>query len=126
METHSPEDYNERFRIRTKNLALNIILLYKHLKAREEFRIIGKQLIRAGTSVAANFRAACRARSNAEYYAKMCIMVEECDETLFWLELIQATNFINIEPLPEIVKETKYLLVVFARTKKSMKMNKGK
>jgi four helix bundle protein len=73
---------------RSKKFALDIILFYKLLKKEDEIVIIGKQLIRSATSVAANYRAACRARSDAEFFSKMCIVVEEADESLFWLELL--------------------------------------
>ncbi|MFH1160164.1 MAG: four helix bundle protein [bacterium] len=86
MEKQFHQDFNENFRNRSRKLALDVLVFYSELKGREELRLIGKQLIRSVTSVAANFRAACRARSNAEYFAKMCIVVEECDETLFWPE----------------------------------------
>ncbi|HJV78010.1 MAG TPA: four helix bundle protein [Paludibacter sp.] len=77
-------DYNEKYRLRTKRFAVAIILFYsKHCKQTEELRVIGKQLLRSGTSVAANFRAVTRGRSHAERFSKMCIIVEEIDETQF-------------------------------------------
>ncbi|MFH1296541.1 MAG: four helix bundle protein [Bacteroidota bacterium] len=82
MNNKMEQNFNEGFRKRSRDLAFQVIMLYVQLKHREELRIIGKQLIRSATSVAANFRAACRARSAAEYFSKMCIVVEECDETL--------------------------------------------
>jgi len=71
-----------------------IILFYaKYCKQSEELRVIGKQLLRSGTSVAANFRAFTRGRSHAERFSKMCIVVEEIDETQFWFELMKKPNF---------------------------------
>jgi four helix bundle protein len=78
------ESYNELFKQRTKKLAIEVLKLYRSHCKSEELRIIGKQLIRSSTSVAANYRAAIRARSDAEKYAKLCIVVEEADETVFW------------------------------------------
>jgi four helix bundle protein len=121
MEQKENFQYNEVFRTRTMNLALNIIHLFETLKKSEGSRIIGRQLLRSATSVAANFRAACRARSSAEYYSKMCIVIEECDETLFWLELIESAGFIKSEQLTGIKQETYKLLAVFAKTRKAMK-----
>ncbi|MFH1161347.1 MAG: four helix bundle protein [bacterium] len=87
----------------------------------EELRILGRQLLRRSTSIAANFRAACRARSSAEHYAKLCIVVEECDETLFWLDLIASTGLIESEYLKNCQQETTKLLMVFAKTRKKLK-----
>jgi four helix bundle protein len=98
----------ELLKQRTKQFAVKIILFYKSLKKDEEIYIIGKQMIRSATSTAANYRAACRARSDAEFFSKISIVVEEADETLFWLELLQEINImvpleLNKESL-EIVK----------------------
>ncbi|MCC3155865.1 four helix bundle protein [Hymenobacter sp. 15J16-1T3B] len=77
--------FNEDLRTRTKQAALRVIRLFQQLPRTGEASVLGKQLLRAATSVAANFRAACRSRSTAEWYAKLCICVEESDETQFWL-----------------------------------------
>ena len=116
--------FNDVFRERTKNLALAVIKLSEILKKSEGSRIIGKQVLRSATSVAANFRAACRARSAAEYYSKLCIVIEECDETLFWFELIESAGFIKSEQLKELITETYKLLAVFAKTRKTLKSKK--
>jgi four helix bundle protein len=113
--------FNEVFRERTRKLALAVIKLFEILKKSEESRIIGKQVLRSATSVAANYRAACRARSSAEYYSKLCIVIEECDETLFWFELIESAGFIKSEQLKELIAETYKLLAVFAKTRKTLK-----
>lgn len=88
--------FNDEFRERTKQFALRIIKLFRSLPKTEEARIIGKQLLRSGCSVGANFRAATRARSNAEFYSKLSIVVEEADESAFWMELL-----IESEIMPE-------------------------
>lgn len=118
--------FNDVFRERSKQNALEIVKLYASLKHKEELRILGRQLLRSSTSIAANFRAACRARSPAEHYAKLCIVVEECDETLFWLEMIDATNLIQIEQLRTCQEETRKLLMIFAKTRKKLKPNTTK
>ena len=84
----------ELFKQRTKELALEVISLYSSLPKRTETQVIGKQLLRSATSVAANYRAVVRARSERERYAKLCIVVEEADETLFWLELLEESKLI--------------------------------
>jgi four helix bundle protein len=78
----------EELRNRTKNFAYRIIRLYRTLPKTAEAEVIGKQILRSATSVAANYRAATRARSRAEFIAKLGLVVEEADETLFWLECI--------------------------------------
>jgi four helix bundle protein len=90
--------------------------------------VIRKQVIRSGTSVAANFRAACRARSDTEYYSKICIVVEETDETVFWLEIIEDIIPNKKELFIPLLKEANELLNVFSSTKKKLKekLNKNK
>ena len=77
---------------RTKQFAKQIIILCRNLPKNREGRLIGNQIFRSGTSVAANYRAACRGRSKAEFISKLAIVEEEADETLFWLELIKEMN----------------------------------
>ncbi len=80
-------DYNQVFRDRTKKFSIQIIEAISVLPYSDTISIIRKQVIRSSTSVAANYRAANRARSEKERYSKVCIVVEEIDETQFWLEL---------------------------------------
>ena len=79
----SDTNWNEIFQNRTKKLAVDIIRLHSQLKKSDETRIIGKQLVRSATSTAANYRAVIRARSDAEKFSKLSIVVEEINETLF-------------------------------------------
>ena len=112
--------FNETYTAKTKQLALATIRWYKYLKKEDEIiRIIGKQLIRSVSSTAANFRASCRARSKKEYYAKICIVVEECDETLFWMDLFSELDWIERENLKELQDECLGLLKVLSKTKKN-------
>jgi len=85
---------SEVLRKRTKAFAIRIVNLFKSLPRTEEARVIGKQLLRSGTSVAANYRAVCRSRSKAEFVAKIGIVVEEADETVFWLELLSDVGVV--------------------------------
>jgi len=82
-------------RKRTKEFAKRIIELCRVLPDNREGRLIGNQIFRSGTSVAANYRAACRARSGADFISKMGIIEEEADETQFWLEMIKEMNEIT-------------------------------
>jgi four helix bundle protein len=82
----------EQLRDRTKAFALRIIRLYRSLPYRTDTQVLGKQLLRCGTSVATNYRAVCRARSKAEFVARMGIVVEEADEAILWLELDEDTG----------------------------------
>jgi len=90
---------------RTKQFAFRIIRLYRNLPATDEAKILGKRLLRSGTSVGANYRAACRARSKAEFIAKLGIVLEEADETVFWLELLVESGVGSRERLQPLVKK---------------------
>ncbi len=100
-------------RQRTKQFAMRAIRLYRSLPKTEEARVIGRQLLRAATSVAANYRAVCRARSRAEFIAKMGIVLEETDECLFWLELLGDACIVDKARLTSFMKEAEELVRVF-------------
>jgi four helix bundle protein len=100
-------------RVRTKQFALRILRLYRALPAKEEARILGRQVLRSGTSVGANYRAACRARSKAEFISKLGIVLEEADETVFWLELLLESGIVKREKLDAILKEAGELTSIF-------------
>jgi len=104
----------EELRARTKRFAIRIVRLFKSLPKSDEARIIGKQLLRAGTAVAANYRAVCRARSKAGFISKMGIVVEEADETVFWLELLVETSIVLETRLKDLLTEANELLAIFA------------
>lgn len=105
-------DKIEAFKLRTKGLSLRVIKLFQSLPKTDEARIIGKQLLRSATSVAANYRASCRARSGAEFYSKISIVVEEADETLFWLELLLEAQIISKEKLSLLMDEYEEVLKI--------------
>lgn len=90
------------------------------VKFSDEVSVIRKQIICSATSVAANYRAVCRARSERERYAKMCIVVEEADETAFWLELIEELEIIPIAKVNEFKNETEEILKVMSSYKKKL------
>ena len=107
----------ESFRNRTKASALAVIKLFQQLPKTEEARIVGRQLMRSGTSVAANYRALCRARSSQEQYAKLCICVEEADETLFWLEMLREAGIASPSQTAHLENEFTNIVSVLARAR---------
>lgn len=109
----------EILRDRTKQFAIRIIRLSQELPNTEQARVIGRQLLRSGTSVAANYRAVCRARSKAEFISKIGIVVEEADESVFWLELLVDTNIVPRNKLDELLKEANELLAIFAASQRT-------
>ena len=84
-------------------------------------QVIGRQLLRSATSVGANYRAACRAQSRAEFAAKLSIVVEESDESLYWLELVRETELIKPELLSAIIKEANELVAIVLTSRKTAK-----
>jgi len=108
-------------RLRTKQFALRILRLYRLLPARDEARILGKQVLRSGTSVGANYRAACRARSKAEFISKIGIVLEEADETVFWLELLLESGIVNHENLDDLLREADELTAIFVSSLRTAK-----
>ena len=117
-------DFNNKYCERTKLFTIQLVKTLDWVQGREATRVIIRQILRSGTSVSANFRAASRARSKAEYYSKICIVVEECDETLFWLEILLETGSIPKEKLIPLHNEASELLKIFSSTRKTLKQNK--
>jgi len=107
-------EFIEILKKRTKDGALRIIKLFQNLPKTGEARIIGKQLLRSGTSFAANYSAVCRARSKAEFFAKLSIVVEELDETLFWLELLADSKIVPEDKLSQLNAELLEILTILA------------
>lgn len=109
----------EQLKQRTKQLALAILGLSRDLPRTDDARILGRQLLRSGTSLAANYRAACRSRSKAEFISKMSVVVEETDETEFWLELLTESGTVASERTAELLREVRELLAVFADSRRT-------
>jgi four helix bundle protein len=116
----SSRDRTAETKNRTKHLAVGAILLSRRLPRTVEGRIIVGQLVRSATSIAANYRAVCRSRSRREFTSKLSIVVEECDETLFWLELVGELGLIPSGALPAMIDETGELLAMFVAARKTM------
>ena len=109
---------------RTKKFALRIIRAFARLPKSEEARVLGRQFLRSGTSVAANYRAACRARSAAAFISKISVVTEEADETLFWLELVVEAKLVRAETLAPLIAECGELLRIFSASLATAKANR--
>lgn len=114
-------EFSDEFKKRTKLFAISIIHLSKAFPKIDEAFIIKKQLLRSAFSVASNYRAVCRARSDAEFYSKLCIVVEEADETVFWLELLIESEIYTGNEINRNLKEANEILAIVAKSKKTMK-----
>jgi four helix bundle protein len=106
---------------RTKDFALRILRLYRSLPRTDEARVLGTQLLRSSTSIGANYRAACRGRSRAEFIAKLGLVLEEADETVFWLELFQEAKIFSPEKLDALTKEANELVSIFVSSLRTAK-----
>jgi four helix bundle protein len=109
----------EQLRDRTKAFALRVIRLYQSLPYKTDCQVLGKQLLRCGTSVAANYRAVCRARSKAEFVAKMGIVVEEADEAVLWLELMTESGVVSLDKAESLLKEANELTAIFPASQRT-------
>ena len=115
---------SEEMKTRTKKFAIQIIKLCRLLPKNREGRLIGDQLFRAGTSVAANYRAACRARSRAEFIAKLGIVEEEADESLFWFELIKELELSQDSLVSSLMKEGNEILSIVVSSVNTARRNR--
>src|SRR5574341_1258287 len=101
-------------RERTKQFALRVIKLCGNLPRTDAARVIGRQLLRSGTSIGANYRSAQRGRSRAEFSAKLGVVLEEADETVYWLELLTASGIVSEKRMESILAEANELVRIFA------------
>ena len=113
----------EELKLRTKLFALRVLKLVAALPKTIEARAIADQLVRSGTSVAANYRSACRARSKAEFVAKMDVVLEEADETQLWLELIIEGKLLPSKRVQSLLSEANELVAIFVTSRKSASAN---
>lgn len=120
MEEAGKVDFIEAFKKRTKQFVIDNIKLFQNLPKTEEARIIGRQLMRSSSSVGANYRAACRARSKAEFHAKLSIVVEEADESLFWMEILIDASIVSAQEIEPLRKEATEILKVVASARKKV------
>jgi len=119
--SHDPTDLKNR----TKIFALRIIKLYQALPKSGEAQVIGKQILRSGTSVGAQYREACRAKSPADFINKMEGSLQELDETGYWLELLTESQIVPAEKLVDLQKETNELTAIFVASVKTTKKNRA-
>ncbi len=111
----------EEMRQRTKQFSYRVLKLFRALPRNAEGYIVGKQLLRSGTSVAANYRAVCRARSKAEFIAKLGVVLEEADESVFWLEFIDDNEILKKSRVAALLNEARQLTAIFAASQATAK-----
>ena len=111
---------------RTKGFALQVIQLVERLPRRRAADIMGGQLLRAGTSVGANYRAACRAKPSADFISKMGIVEEEADESIYWMELLIEAGIVKSTDLESLMREANELLAIAVSSIKTARRNKSK
>ncbi len=115
------ERRGDELRERTKRFALRVIRLYQALPGAGEATVIGKQMLRSGTSVAANYREAARGRSRAEMRAKLGIVEQELDETMLWLELLADAEIMPADRLEPLKKEADELIRIMVASIKRLR-----
>jgi four helix bundle protein len=115
------ERFVTQLKARTRQFAVEVIAFCETLKRNKSSDVISYQLVKSATSTGANYRAACRARSKSEFYSKICIVVEEADETEYWLELIKEANLSkDMDKLSQLADEANQITKIMTRTKNSI------
>jgi four helix bundle protein len=121
METYDVRTFNQKMRTRTKSFAVEVYKTLKGIRWNDLNRIIARQLIRSSASLAANYSSATRGRSEAEFYAKLCIVVEECDEVVFWLDFLTDLEIVDPVMIKDLKREAMELLNIFSTIRKKLK-----
>ena len=114
----------EELKGRTKKFALRVLKLYNNLPKGKDAGVLGLQLLRAATSVGANYRAACRARSNADFISKITVVEAEADECAYWIELFIESGIIKKKLLESLLKEANELTAIFTASASTAKRKK--
>jgi len=114
-------DKHRELKDRTKAFALRVIKMSEALPRTRAANVITNQILRSATSVAANYRAAGRARSKAEFISKLGIVLEEVDETVFWLELLADSGIVKAAKLSELLSEANQLLLIFSASRRTVR-----
>ena len=114
----------ENLRTRTKRFALRVIRIYSAMPKKTEAQIIGKQLLRSGTSVGAHYREAVRSRSDAEFISKLEGGLQELEESIYWMELLVESGIIKVEKLEELMNEANELTAILVTCAKNTKQRK--
>jgi four helix bundle protein len=115
----------DEFKKRTRAFALRVVRLTEALPKTRTADVIGKQLLRCGTSVGANYRAACRAKSQADFIAKMGIVEEEADETIYWMELLVESGSIEQERVANLLDEANQIVALVVSSIRTARSNKS-
>jgi four helix bundle protein len=111
----------KQFKYRTKQLGLRVIKLVEALPNSQSGRIIGNQILRSATSVGANYRAVCRAKSTADIINKLKLVEEEADETLYWLEMLVEAELVSPPRLADLMKETDEIIAMTVASIKTLR-----
>ncbi len=119
-------EFARQMQARTKAFAVHVIKFFGKLPKTDEARVLGRQLLRSGTSVAANYRAACRSKSEADFISKLGTVVEEADESLLWLELLEEADICSSAPVAPLKVEADELLRIFSKSLNTAKSNAGR
>lgn len=119
MERIDKVEFAEIIKNRTKRFVVDNIRLFRDLPKTEEARIIGRQLLRSSSSIGANYRAACRARSKAEFGSKLSIVVEEADESVFWMEIMIEAEILSHDKISPLMKEGNEILKIVSAARKT-------
>jgi four helix bundle protein len=110
----------QMFKTRTKQLAVRIIVLVERLPRTRVADVIGRQLLRSGTSIGANYRSACRGRSKADVIAKLRIVEEEADESVYWMELLIESQLVSIAEVSKLLQETNEIIAMTVASIKTL------
>ncbi|MDI6800798.1 MAG: four helix bundle protein [Thermodesulfovibrionales bacterium] len=116
---------SEQLKQRVKKIALDIIKIVEEFPKTKIADIIARQLVRSASSVGANYRAACRARSSADFISKIGIVIEEADESEYWLELAEESGLITKDKIKDLIKEVNELLAIFVASSKTAKTHQS-
>ncbi len=125
MKKYDVNEFNQVMRARTRNFAIRIFKMVSMLKLNELSRIPVRQLVRSSSSIAANYYSATRGRSEAEYYSKICVVVEENDEVIFWLDFLVEVGVLNTTQVKDLLAEADELLRIFSSIKKKLKFKRA-
>jgi four helix bundle protein len=114
----------EEMKRRTKRFALQVIELVESLPRGRATEVLGRQLLKSGTSVGANYRASCRAKSRPDFISKMTIVEEEADETIYWLELLAEAGIVKLDIIQPLLREADELLAITISSIRTAKQNR--
>ncbi|MAQ76337.1 MAG: four helix bundle protein [Aquimarina sp.] len=117
LKVSNKSEFIESFKNRTKQLSIKVIQLFNNREKTTALNVIAYQLIKSSTSTAANYRAACIARSKKEFFSKISITVEEADETVFWLEILKDSDIVEEGIIQPLLNDAEEILKVLSKAK---------